>query len=93
MPSDATTASWLLGGGVRQFRPWASSSTCSVDSLDADFDLSNPLVTAIGPDELTMDGIDLRNWPRRRGRAAERAPAVRRLDLAAEQVLVWNNSS
>jgi DNA-binding transcriptional MocR family regulator len=61
---------------------------------DADFDLSNPMVTAIGPDELTMDGIDLRNYPGGlAGLPSARAIFGRYLDLPPEQVLVWNNSS
>ncbi len=61
---------------------------------DADFDLSNPMVTSVGPDELTMDGIDLRNYPGGLlGLPSARALFGRYLDLPAEQVLVWNNSS
>lgn len=61
---------------------------------DADFDLSNDMITALTKDDTHMDGIDLRNYP---GGIAG-LPSARKmfgeyLDLNPEQVVVWNNSS
>ena len=61
---------------------------------DADFDLSNDLMTALGPDDVTMDGVDLRNY----GGGVAGLPSARRLfadylDVAPENVVVWNNAS
>ncbi len=61
---------------------------------DADFDLSNPLITALGASDTSMDGIDLRNYPGGvAGLPSARALFGRYLDLPAENVIVWNNSS
>lgn len=96
MPSDAPNASLTAAqAAYDEFKALGLKLNMQRGQpSDADFDLSNPLVTAIGPDELTMDGIDLRNYP---GGVAG-LPSARRLfgsylDLPAEQVLVWNNSS
>lgn len=61
---------------------------------DADFDLSNGLLSTLGETDLSMDGIDLRNYP---GGVAG-LPSARRLfadylDVKAENVIVWNNAS
>jgi len=62
---------------------------------DPDFDLSNGLLSAVGPEHVVSgSGIDLRNYP---GGIAG-LPEARQLfgtylDAAAEQTLVWNNSS
>ncbi|QFP77311.1 aminotransferase class I/II-fold pyridoxal phosphate-dependent enzyme [Deinococcus sp. AJ005] len=61
---------------------------------DADFDLSNGLLGTLGETDLSMDGIDLRNYP---GGIAG-LPSARRmfadyLDVKAENVIVWNNAS
>ncbi|CAM3236380.1 aminotransferase class I/II-fold pyridoxal phosphate-dependent enzyme [Deinococcus saxicola] len=61
---------------------------------DADFDLSNGLLSTLGETDLSMDGIDLRNYP---GGIAG-LPSARRmfadyLDVKAENVIVWNNAS
>lgn len=61
---------------------------------DADFDLSNDLVLAVGPDQLSQDGVDLRNYPGGvAGLPSARALFADYLGLDAHQVLVWNNSS
>lgn len=61
---------------------------------DADFDLSNDLVTAVSPDSLAQDGIDLRNYPGGiAGLPSARALFAAYLGLEPPQVLVWNNSS
>ncbi|GHF49332.1 DNA-binding transcriptional MocR family regulator [Deinococcus metalli] len=61
---------------------------------DADFDLSNGLMGALGEADVTMDGLDLRNYP---GGVAG-LPSARRLfaaylDVKPENVVVWNNAS
>ncbi|MDV6375050.1 aminopeptidase [Deinococcus arenicola] len=61
---------------------------------DADFDLSSGLLTTLDDTDLSMDGIDLRNYP---GGIAG-LPSARRLfadylDVKAENVIVWNNAS
>jgi DNA-binding transcriptional MocR family regulator len=61
---------------------------------DADFDLSNGLLTAVGPGETTLDGIELRNY----GGGIAGLPSARRmfgeyLGVAGENVIVWNNAS
>ncbi len=61
---------------------------------DADFDLSSGLFTALGEDDLQMDGLDLRNYP---GGVAG-LPSARRLfaeylDVKPENMVVWNNAS
>ncbi len=63
---------------------------------DADFDLSNELVTSVGPAELSLDGVDLRNYST--AAVLPGLPSARRLfadylGVAPEGVLVWNNSS
>ncbi|MFN8195403.1 MAG: aminotransferase [Nocardioidaceae bacterium] len=61
---------------------------------DADFDLSNDLVSAVGPGDLTMDGIDLRNYPGGvAGLPSARAMFADYLGVAPEETVVWNNSS
>jgi DNA-binding transcriptional MocR family regulator len=61
---------------------------------DADFDLSNGLLTALGEADILMDGLDLRNYPGGvAGLPSARALFAGYLDLKAENVLVWNNSS
>lgn len=61
---------------------------------DADFDLSNGLLTALGEGDLKMDGLDLRNYPGGvTGLPSARSLFARYLDLKAENVVVWNNSS
>ena len=61
---------------------------------DADFDLSDGILTAVGADEPTMDGIDLRNYPGGiAGLPSARALFGEYLDVDPKQVLVWNNSS
>lgn len=61
---------------------------------DADFDLSNDLLRSVGPDDVMVDGLDIRNYPG----GVNGLPSARRLfadylDVAPEQVLVWNNAS
>lgn len=61
---------------------------------DADFDLSDGLLTAVTPGNTTMDGIDLRNYPGGvAGLPSARALFGRYLGLDAANVVVWNNSS
>lgn len=61
---------------------------------DADFDLSNALVSAVSPEALSQDGIDLRNYPGGvAGLPSARALFADYLGLDASQLLVWNNSS
>lgn len=61
---------------------------------DADFDLSDGLLTAITPGDTTMDGIDLRNYPGGvAGLPSARAMFGRYLGLDAANIVVWNNSS
>ncbi|MDO4244810.1 MAG: aminotransferase class I/II-fold pyridoxal phosphate-dependent enzyme [Deinococcus sp.] len=61
---------------------------------DADFDLSNPMLSALGEGDTHFDGIDLRNYPGGiGGLPSARALFGHYLDLKPENVLVWNNSS
>lgn len=61
---------------------------------DADFDLSDGLLTAVRPGATTMDGIDLRNYPGGvAGLPSARTMFGRYLDLDPAHVIVWNNSS
>jgi DNA-binding transcriptional MocR family regulator len=61
---------------------------------DADFDLSNELLCAVGPGDTSLDGIDLRNYPGGvTGLPSARALFGRYLGVDAANVLVWNNSS
>ncbi|ACO46452.1 aminopeptidase [Deinococcus deserti] len=61
---------------------------------DADFDLSNGLITALGETDTHMDGLDLRNYPGGvAGLPSARALFAQYLDVKAENVIVWNNSS
>ena len=61
---------------------------------DADFDLSDALLTAVTPGDTTMDGVDLRNYPGGvAGLPSARALLGRYLGLDAANVVVWNNSS
>lgn len=61
---------------------------------DADFDLSNPMIAALGEGDTHFDGLDLRNYPGGvHGLPSARALFGQYLDLKPENVLVWNNSS
>ena len=61
---------------------------------DADFDLSNGLLGALGEADTHMDGLDLRNYPGGvAGLPSARALFANYLDVKAENVIVWNNSS
>lgn len=61
---------------------------------DADFDLSNGLITALSPQDTSLDGIDLRNYPGGvAGLPSARALFAEYLDVAPANVVVWNNSS
>jgi DNA-binding transcriptional MocR family regulator len=61
---------------------------------DADFDLSNGLLSALGPSDTTQDGIDLRNYPGGvTGLPSARTLFGDYLGVAAANVVVWNNSS
>lgn len=61
---------------------------------DADFDLSDGLLTAVTRGQTTMDGIDLRNYPGGvAGLPSARALFGRYLGLGAANTVVWNNSS
>lgn len=62
---------------------------------DADFDLSNGLLLAVGPEDVvTPSGIDVRNYGGGvAGLAEARALFAEYLDLTPPQVLVWNNAS
>lgn len=62
---------------------------------DADFDLSDGLLDAVKPGDTVQDDIELRNYP---PAGSTGLPSLRRLlaaylDVEAENVLVWNNSS
>ena len=61
---------------------------------DADLDLSNGLLAALGAGETSLDGIDLRNYPGGvTGLPSARALFGRYLGVDAANVVVWNNSS
>jgi DNA-binding transcriptional MocR family regulator len=61
---------------------------------DADFDLSAGLLSAVGADDTSLDGIDLRNYPGGvTGLPSARALFGRYLGVDAANVVVWNNSS
>jgi DNA-binding transcriptional MocR family regulator len=62
---------------------------------DADFDLSNELLLAVGPDDtMTPSGIDVRNYSVTvAGLPEARALFARYLQVEPEQTLVWNNAS
>jgi DNA-binding transcriptional MocR family regulator len=62
---------------------------------DADFDLSNDLLHAVGTEDLTTpSGVDIRNYPGGVGGLPEaRALFARYLDVEPGQTLVWNNAS
>ncbi len=61
---------------------------------DADLDLSNGLLAALGAGDTSLDGIDLRNYPGGvTGLPSARALFGRYLGLDAANVVVWNNSS
>jgi DNA-binding transcriptional MocR family regulator len=62
---------------------------------DLDFDLSNDLLLAVGPDDVrTANGVDIRNYPGGvAGLAEARALFAEYLAVTAEQTLVWNNAS
>lgn len=61
---------------------------------DADFDLSNGLMTVLGEEDTRFDGLDLRNYPGGvAGLPSARALFGAYLDLKPENVIVWNNSS
>ncbi len=62
---------------------------------DADFDLSNEMLTALTPGNVLIDGFDVRNYSGNTvaGLPSARALFAEYLDLAPENVLVWNNAS
>ncbi|MFV0457294.1 MAG: aminotransferase class I/II-fold pyridoxal phosphate-dependent enzyme [Actinomycetales bacterium] len=61
---------------------------------DADFDLSNDLLSQVVAGDTTVDGIELRNYPGGlAGLPSARALFADYLDVPADNVLVWNNSS
>ncbi|MFV0257430.1 MAG: aminotransferase class I/II-fold pyridoxal phosphate-dependent enzyme [Acidimicrobiales bacterium] len=61
---------------------------------DADFDLSNGLLTAVDPAGTTVDGLDIRNYPGGvAGLPGARALFADYLGVTPEQTLVWNNAS
>ncbi|WP_221090405.1 PLP-dependent aminotransferase family protein [Deinococcus aquaedulcis] len=61
---------------------------------DADFDLSNDLLSVLGPADTHMDGLDLRNYPGGvTGLPSARALFGQYLDLKPENMVVWNNAS
>ncbi len=62
---------------------------------DADFDLSNPMLTILDEGEVrTSRGADLRNYPGGvAGISEARELFGEYLDLPASQVIVWNNAS
>lgn len=61
---------------------------------DADLDLSNGLLAALGAGDTSLDGIDLRNYPGGvTGLPSARALFGRYLGVDAANVVVWNNSS
>lgn len=63
---------------------------------DADFDLSNQMVATIGPDDMTQDGVDLRNYsgaPLVAGLPSARRLFAGYLDVEPDSVIVWNNAS
>ncbi|MBZ9752506.1 aminopeptidase [Deinococcus sp. HMF7604] len=61
---------------------------------DADFDLSNDLLVALGPADTHLDGLDLRNYPGGvAGLPSARALFGAYLDLKPENMVVWNNAS
>ncbi|PTA69678.1 aminopeptidase [Deinococcus arcticus] len=61
---------------------------------DADFDLSNGLLSALGPGDTHLDGLDLRNYPGGvTGLPSARALFGQYLDLKPENMVVWNNAS
>ena len=61
---------------------------------DADFDLSNGLLTVLTEADLKMDGLDLRNYPGGvAGIPSARKLCAEYLDVKAENVIVWNNAS
>ncbi|GAA0500803.1 aminopeptidase [Deinococcus depolymerans] len=61
---------------------------------DADFDLSNGLLGALGENDTHMDGLDLRNYPGGvAGLPSARALFGAYLDLKPENMIVWNNAS
>ncbi|MFV0526307.1 MAG: aminotransferase class I/II-fold pyridoxal phosphate-dependent enzyme [Acidimicrobiales bacterium] len=61
---------------------------------DADFDLSNGLLTAVGPADTTVDGLDVRNYPGgEAGLPSARALFGAYLGVEPGQTLVWNNAS
>ncbi|UBV41647.1 aminopeptidase [Deinococcus taeanensis] len=61
---------------------------------DADFDLSNGLLGALGTADTHLDGLDLRNYPGGvTGLPSARAMFGAYLDLKPENVIVWNNAS
>lgn len=62
---------------------------------DADFDLSNGLLTAVGPEDVrTPGGLDIRNYPGGvAGLPEARALFADYLGVSPAQTLVWNNAS
>jgi DNA-binding transcriptional MocR family regulator len=62
---------------------------------DADFDLSNDLLSAVGPDDVkTPSGLDIRNYSvGAAGLPEARALFAEYLDVTPEHIVVWNNAS
>lgn len=61
----------------------------------SNYDLSNPMLTIVGPEDCFMaDGRDLRNYPGGiQGLPEARALFAPVLQVAPEEMIVWNNSS
>lgn len=61
---------------------------------DADFDLSNGLLSVLTEEDLQFDGIELRNYPGGvAGLPSARTLFAHYLDVKPENVIVWNNAS
>jgi DNA-binding transcriptional MocR family regulator len=97
MPSDAPTASLTAAqAAYDEFKALGLKLNMQRGQpSDADFDLSDPMVSAIGPDDLVVDGVDLRNYTPalKGGLPSARELFGRFLGLSATQTVVWNNSS
>lgn len=61
---------------------------------DADLDLSDDLLGAVKPGDTGQDGFELRNYPgNHAGLPSARSLFAAYLDVAPDNVVVWNNSS